>query len=624
MEKQLFTEQLIKLNLTGTTKNQIIDELADVLVAAGKVTDREKFIKDVHERETQISTELEQGVAMPHSISDAVKEPAVAVGISKTGVVWGESADPSKVFFMVAMPTEATKEHVQVLSRITGVLLEDGAIDTLKNAETKEEIMRLFEEKEKENNSVNNEKVLLLGATGCTSGVAHTYLAAKALEKAAAELGADMKVETNGSVGVDNSPTPEEIARAKCVIIASDRAVEMSRFDGKKIIYAPVKDGINKASELVQRALNGEGEVYRHSGAKDSSSVSQGTGIYKALMNGVSFMLPFVIIGGIMTALAYAIGGQVTDAGLAIPAGSFWEKIAGIGGAGMTLMIPILAGYIAYAIGDKAALAPGMIGGWIANNGSFYNSEAATGFLGAIAAGIIAGYTVKALKKIKVPELVQSVMPIIVIPIVATLVVAAAFIFVIGAPISSLMTAMSNMLANMSTGNLIILGIIMGFMQGFDFGGPVGKTLFMFNIGMMAQGQFNFIGAEAMAIPVAPLGMALATFLDRKNKYFDEEDKASGKAALIMGFCGISEGAIPFAAKEPLAVIPASMISAAVASVLGLLFGITDQIAWGGPLVVVLGLTNKPVLALIAMLAGSAVMALLYFVFHDFAAKKKA
>ena len=270
-------------------------------------------------------------------------------------------------------------------------------------------------------------------------------------------------------------------------------------------------------------------------------------------------------------------------------------------------------GYIAFAIGDRAALAPGMLGGWIAANGSFYGSDSGTGFLGAVIAGFLAGYVVKALKKIRFPEAMQSLVPMIIIPLVSSLAVSLAFIFVIGAPISALMTSMSNMLAGMSSGSLVLLGIVMGLMQGFDFGGPLGKTLFMFNIGMMAEGQFEFIGAEAMAIPVAPIGMAIATFIDRKGMHFNSEEKASGKAALIMGFCGISEGAIPFAAADPLAVIPASMIGSAVTSVMSLLFGITCTIAWGGPIVIILGLTNHVVLALLCMLAGSVVTAVVYY-----------
>ena len=463
-----------------------------------------------------------------------------------------------------------------------------------------------------------------MGATGCTSGVAHTYLAAKALQKAAGEHGVQIKVETNGSIGVENSPTAGEIAQAECVIIASDRAVEMSRFDGKRIIYAKVKDGINKADDLIEKALNGEGEIYHHNGDRSNSQTGQKRegSIYTALMNGVSYMLPFVIVGGIMTALAYAFGGQVTDTGLVIPDGSFWQKIADLGSAGMTLMTPILAGYIAYAIGDKVALAPGLLGGWVAVNGSFYGSESGTGFLGAIVAGFLAGYVVKAMKKIKVPEAIQSLVPLIIIPIASSLIVSFAFIFVIGVPISSMMTALSDMLSGLNGGSLIILGIVMGFMQGFDFGGPVGKTLFMFSIGMMAQGQFEFIGAEAMAIPVAPIGMAIATFMDRRSRFFNDEEKASGKAALVMGFCGVSEGAIPFAAADPLAVIPASMIGSAVATTMGLLFSITDAIAWGGPIVVVLGLTNHPLLAIICMLTGSIVTALVYYAIKTARTKK--
>lgn len=614
MEHALFSEKLVKLNLSGSTKDQIIHEMVEVLWKDGRLSDKEQFTKDVYAREAEITTDLEIGAAMPHAKSKAVCQPSVAIGISQKGIIFGESKEKSYVFFMVAMPEDAAKEHIEVLGKVTSVLLEEENITALKNAKTEEDVLQLFYQEKKE--VINNHSdVLLLGATGCTSGVAHTYLAAKALQKAAGEQGVQIKVETNGSIGVENSPTAEEIGKAECIIIASDRAVEMSRFDGKRIIYSKVKDGINKADDLIEKALNGEGEIYHHNGGESNSRTGQKRegSIYTALMNGVSYMLPFVIVGGIMTALAFAFGGQVTDTGLVIPDGSFWKKIADLGSAGMTLMTPILAGYIAYAIGDKVALAPGLLGGWVAVNGSFYGSESGTGFLGAIVAGFLAGYVVKAMKKIKFPEAIQSLVPLIIIPIASSLIVSFAFIFVIGVPISSMMTAMSDMLSGLNGGSLIILGIVMGFMQGFDFGGPVGKTLFMFSIGMMAQGQFEFIGAEAMAIPVAPIGMAIATFMDRRSRFFNEEEKASGKAALVMGFCGVSEGAIPFAAADPLAVIPASMIGSAVASTMGLLFSITNAIAWGGPIVVVLGLTNHPLPALICMLTGSVVTALVYY-----------
>ena len=293
-----------------------------------------------------------------------------------------------------------------------------------------------------------------------------------------------------------------------------------------------------------------------------------------------------------------------------IPEGSFWNQISAVGSAGFTMMIPILAGYIAYAIGDRAALAPGMIGGWIANNGSFYGADAGTGFIGAIAAGLLVGYFVRWMKQFNWPEVIRPLVPIMIIPITGSLFIAFIFIFIIGAPIASLMTALYSMLESMSAGSMILLGIVIGLMQGFDMGGPFGKVAFMFSVGLIAEGQPQFMGAQAMAIPVAPLGMALATFLDKKHQLFLPEETANGKAALAMGLVGISEGAIPFAAGDPLAVIPANMIGSAVACTMAFLFGITDSVAHGGPIVLILGAVNKPLMGLICMAAGTVVTAM--------------
>jgi len=326
-------------------------------------------------------------------------------------------------------------------------------------------------------------------------------------------------------------------------------------------------------------------------------------------MNGVSYMIPFVVIGGLLIALSLAIGGKPTPAGLQIPEGSFWNQILNVGVVGFKLMIPILAGYIAYAIGDRPAIAPGMIGGWIANDGSFYGASAGTGFIGAIIAGFAVGYLVKWIKSWKFPKSLQPLVPIMIIPIIGSLSIAALFIFVIGAPIASLMDGLVNMLQSLSSGSLIVIGLVIGLMQGFDMGGPFGKVAFMFSVGLIATGQTQFMGAQACAIPVAPLGMALATFVGKIMKIFTEEETANGKAAFAMGLVGISEGAIPFAASDPLVVIPANMIGSAVACILGFMFGITNNVAHGGPIVALLGAINKPIMALLAMIIGSIVTA---------------
>jgi len=327
-------------------------------------------------------------------------------------------------------------------------------------------------------------------------------------------------------------------------------------------------------------------------------------------MNGVSHMIPFVVTGGLLIALALAIGGEPTEAGMAIPAASLWNKVLDVGVVSFTLMIPILAGYIAYAIADRPGLAPGLIGGWIANNGSFYGAEAGTGFIGAIIAGLLVGYFVRWLTSINYHKFIQPLVPIMIAPILGSLFISSLFIFVIGAPIASLMDSLTALLTSMSTGNVVLLGIVLGGMAGFDMGGPFNKVAFLFSVGMIASGQTQFMGAMACAIPVAPLGMGLATILGRKLDLFEASETEAGKAAGAMGLVGISEGAIPFAAQDPMSVIPANVLGSMVAAVLAFSFGITNSVAHGGPVVALLGAMNKPVLALVCMAAGSVVTAL--------------
>ncbi|WP_264477443.1 PTS fructose transporter subunit IIABC [Enterocloster lavalensis] len=574
------------------------------------------------EREAQVSTDLENGVALPHGKSETVLRPAVAIGTSARGIRFSGEGTSSRVIFLIAMPDQADDTHITLLSGITSRLLDNACLERIKGAAEPEEILAALTE-EKAGAARGGTGKFLIGVTGCTVGVAHTYLAAKALEKAARELGAEIKVETNGSIGTENVPTREEIERAEGIIIASDKETDMERFRGKRVVNTNVKEGIDHPEELIRMVLDGKAPLYgkgqaepakeRRSPAAEKGTAQAASGgkmLYKALMNGVSFMIPFVVIGGLLIAISLAVGGEPTPQGLVIPEGSFWNQISAVGSAGFTMMIPILAGYIAYAIGDRAALAPGMIGGWIANNGSFYGADAGTGFIGAIAAGLLVGYFVRWMKQFNWPEVIRPLVPIMIIPITGSLFIAFIFIFIIGAPIASLMTALYSMLESMSAGSMILLGIVIGLMQGFDMGGPFGKVAFMFSVGLIAEGQPQFMGAQAMAIPVAPLGMALATFLDKKHQLFLPEETANGKAALAMGLVGISEGAIPFAAGDPLAVIPANMIGSAVACTMAFLFGITDSVAHGGPIVLILGAVNKPLMGLICMAAGTVVTAM--------------
>ncbi|WP_429138861.1 PTS fructose transporter subunit IIABC [Aeromonas allosaccharophila] len=606
----LINEHLINLDLKATRKEEVFTEMARLLASQGKVSDEQAFIKDLWAREELGNTGFEEGVALPHAKSAAVCNPAVAIGISRNGIEYGaEDGKPSHIFFMIASPDGGANHHIEVLAELSGKLIEEGFIAKLLAAKsTADALALLLAKKEEQNAAPTTSKGFIIGVTGCPAGIAHTYLAAESLERAARELGYEVKVETNGSIGVKNSPTADEIARATAIVVACDKQVDMARFAGKPLIKTGVKAPIKDGKGLIEQALKAPAYVAGKEDKKgEDKSAGGSSDLYRYLMNGVSHMIPFVVTGGLLIALALAIGGNPTPSGMQIPEGSMWNQILNVGVAAFTLMIPILAGYIAYAIGDRPALAPGFIGGWIANNGSFYGADAGTGFIGAIIAGLLVGYLVRWIATRQYHKMVQPLVPILIAPIVGSLFIAAVFIFIIGAPIADMMTGLNAMLLSMSGGSLVLLGIVLGGMAGFDMGGPVNKVAFLFSVGMIASGQTQFMGAMACAIPAAPLGMSLATVLGRKLGIFDASEIEAGKAAGAMGLVGISEGAIPFAARDPLAVIPANILGSMTAAVMAFLFGITNSVAHGGPIVALLGAVNKPLLALLCMICGAIV-----------------
>ncbi|HHQ4690107.1 PTS fructose transporter subunit IIABC [Aeromonas veronii] len=606
----LINEHLINLDLKATRKEEVFTEMARLLASQGKVSDEQAFIKDLWAREELGNTGFEEGVALPHAKSAAVCNPAVAIGISRNGIEYGaEDGKPSHIFFMIASPDGGANHHIEVLAELSGKLIEEGFIAKLLAAKTPADALALLlTKKEEQSAAPTTSKGFIIGVTGCPAGIAHTYLAAESLERAAKELGYEVKVETNGSIGVKNSPTADEIARATAIVVACDKQVDMARFAGKPLIKTGVKAPIKDGKGLIEQALKAPAYVAGKEDKKgEEKSAGGSSDLYRYLMNGVSHMIPFVVTGGLLIALALAIGGNPTPSGMQIPEGSMWNQILNVGVAAFTLMIPILAGYIAYAIGDRPALAPGFIGGWIANNGSFYGADAGTGFIGAIIAGLLVGYLVRWIATRQYHKMVQPLVPILIAPIVGSLFIAAVFIFIIGAPIADMMTGLNAMLLSMSGGSLVLLGIVLGGMAGFDMGGPVNKVAFLFSVGMIASGQTQFMGAMACAIPAAPLGMSLATVLGRKLGIFDASEIEAGKAAGAMGLVGISEGAIPFAARDPLAVIPANILGSMTAAVMAFLFGITNSVAHGGPIVALLGAVNKPLLALLCMICGAIV-----------------
>lgn len=614
MINQLINANLIQLDLQANSKHEVFEELINILHAQGRISEKATFLNDIQAREELGNTGFEDGVAIPHAKSAAVTQPAVAIGVSKKGIDYGaEDGLPSKLFFMIASPDGGDDHHIEVLAELSSKLIEEGFIDAFLNAKTSEQALEiLLKKSERTTTTAEKSKGLIIGVTGCPAGIAHTYLAAEALEKGAAALGYQIKVETNGSIGVKNSPSAEEIEQAEAIVVACDKQVDLTRFAGKRLIKTNVKAPIRDAQKLINEALNAPGyQAESTSTPSVANTASQArSDLYRFLMNGVSHMIPFVVTGGLLIALALAVGGEPTEAGMAVPPGSMWNQILEVGVVAFTLMIPILAGYIAYAIADRPALAPGLIGGWIANNGSFYGAEAGTGFIGAIVAGLLVGYFVKWITSINYHKFIQPLVPIMIAPITGSLFIAGLFIFVIGAPIASLMDGLTALLTSMSTGNVILLGIVLGGMAGFDMGGPFNKVAFLFSVGMIASGQTQFMGAMACAIPVAPLGMALATAMGRKFDLFEPSEIEAGKAAGAMGLVGISEGAIPFAAQDPMSVIPANVLGSMVAAVMAFSFGITNSVAHGGPVVALLGAMNYPLLALICMAAGAVVTAI--------------
>ncbi|CAM5415539.1 fructose-specific PTS transporter subunit EIIC [Streptomyces viridochromogenes] len=452
--------------------------------------------------------------------------------------------------------------------------------------------------------------VRLLAVTACPTGIAHTYMAAEKLAQAAESRGIDMKVETQGSIGAENVLDDNDVAQADGVIVAADKDVDLSRFAGKRVLTVGVAEGIRHPEQLIDRVLSAPVHVAGGAPTAPASAGGRERGAgYKALMNGVSYMIPFVVVGGLLIAISLSLGGHTDPSGgLVIPKDSFWMDVNNIGVIGFTLMVPILSGYIAYAIGDRPALVPGMIGGWIANTGELYDSKAGAGFIGAIVTGFLAGYLVRWIKKVKVPKFAQPIMPIIVIPIVATTALGLFFIHVIGKPISWVFEHLTDWLGGMTGTSAVLLGAILGLMIAFDMGGPVNKTAFLFGAGLIATGNQTVMGMCAAAIPVMPLGQGLATLLRRR--LYSEQERETGFAALFMGCFGISEGAIPFAAARPAQVIPANMLGGAVAGAIAGVAGVEDAVPHGGPIVAVLGAVSGVPMFFVAVVIGSVVTAL--------------
>lgn len=606
MINNMLSENCINLNLKGTTKSEIIDELVEILYAAGKLNDKEEYKKEILKREAQSSTGLEEGIAIPHAKTSAVKVPSIAFGLSKAGVDY-ESLDgePSKLFFMIAAPANASDTHIEVLSKLTTTLLDDDVRENLLKAASPKEVIEILSadmEKEEEKHDTRDTGMPdVLAVTACPTGIAHTYMAADALIKKALAMGVNIKVETNGSTGVKNELTDEEIKNAKGIIVAADKNVEMDRFAGKHVEIVHVKEGIKNPEKLIKNAVAQNAPIYSAEGEKTSSSTrKEKSGFYKHIMSGVSNMLPFVVGGGILIALSFMFGIHAGD-----PNDPSFNPLAKMlsdigGGNAFFLMVPVMAGFIGMSIADRPGFAPAMVGGLISlNNGG--------GFLGGLIGGFLGGYTVVLLKKVfnKLPNSLEGIKPVLLYPLFGIFITGALMYGVIIDPIAALNTGVTNFLETLGTGNLILLGAVLAGMMAVDMGGPVNKAAFTFGIATIAAGNYAPHAAVMAGGMVPPLGIAIATTLF-KNK-FSKDEREAGKVCYIMGLSFITEGAIPFAASDPVKVIPASIIGAAIAGGLSMFFGVLLPAPHGG--IFVFPVVTNPVMYLVSVVIGSLVTA---------------
>ena len=621
--RDLLAAESINLNGTPAGKTEALNQCIDLMAKSGKIADVEKYRKGVFAREEEGTTGIGMGIAIPHCKSDAVTKAGLAAMVVKDGVDF-ESLDgtPAKIIFLIAAPNTEDNVHLQVLSKLSVMLMDEQFTNSLINAGSVDEFLNIIDSAEKAKDEkeaakeakepveVKKDDVFIVAVTACPTGIAHTYMAAEAIEKKAKELGYQVKVETRGSGGAKNVLTDDEIAKAAGVIVACDTNVPTDRFDGKKVIECQVSDGINKTEELVKRIAAGDAPVFKASGKIEAShssvggKESVGHQIYKHLMNGVSHMLPFVVGGGILIAIAFLIDGFSVDLN-SLPAdqranfGTITQAAAmfkGIGGTAFGFMLPILAGFIAMSIADRPGLAVGFVGGSIAANGT-------SGFLGALVAGFVAGYIVLLLKKVfsKLPESLDGMKPVLLYPLLGIFLVGVIMQFVVEPPIGALNTAINNGLNGLNGASAVVLGVLLGGMMAIDMGGPVNKAAYVFGTASIAAGNYNIMAAVMIGGMVPPLAIALATIFF-KNKFTAEERKA-GPTNFIMGLSFITEGAIPFAASDPLHVLPACVVGSAVAGGLSMAFGCTLMAPHGG--IFVVPTIGNPLMYLVALVIGS-------------------
>lgn len=623
----LLDKRSISLDAAPADKKATLDMAVELMAKSGKLMDVEQYRAQVYAREEESTTGIGEGIAIPHGKCDAVKTPGLAAMVIKNGVDYDSlDGEPVTLLFLIAAPNTKDNVHLDVLSKLSVMLMDENFTTSLRNAKSVEEFLQIIDAADESAKSIDDrlsdtgitteekKNFKLLAVTSCPTGIAHTYMAAEALEKAAKAADCQIKIETRGSAGAKNVLTAEEIAAADCIIVAADAKVPMDRFDGKKVISCQVSDGISKADRLVQQAISGEVEIFHgESGAVKTAVAGKESvahKIYTQLMNGVSHMLPFVVGGGILIAIAFLIDGlnvdinalpadQRSNFGTITPIAAMFKNI---GGVAFGLMLPVLAGFIGMAIGDRPALALGFVGGMLAANGK-------SGFLGALVAGFLAGYLIVGLRKIcdKLPDAVEKLAPVLIYPVVGILIMGLAMNFVVEPIMGGINTGLNNFLSGMGDSSRVVLGLILGGMMAIDMGGPFNKAAYVFGTAAIAAGNYDIMAAVMIGGMTPPCAIALATLLF-KNK-FTKEERDAGPTNFIMGLAFITEGAIPFAASDPLHVLPSCIIGSALAGALSMAFHCTLMAPHGG--IFVFPVVGNALMYLVALAAGTVVSALL-------------
>ena len=622
----LLDRRSVSLTAAPKGKSEALDMAVDLMVKSEKISDREAYRKQVYLREEESTTGIGEGIAIPHGKCDAVKKPGLAAMVIKNGVEFEALDDePVTLLFLIAAPNTEDNIHLDVLSKLSVMLMDEEFTESLRNASSVDEFMDIIDKADSEKKDIDERladtgsaegtQAKILAVTSCPTGIAHTYMAAEGIEKAAKARNCFIKIETRGSGGAKNVLTDSEIAEADCIIVAADAQVPMDRFDGKKVIECQVSDGISKADQLIERALNGDAPIYHASAASSSSAAAKSGGsaghkIYTQLMNGVSHMLPLVVGGGILIAIAFLIDGlsidlnslpadQRANFGTITPAAAL---LKGIGDTAFGFMLPILAGFIAMAIGDRPALALGLVGGMMAASGK-------SGFLGALLAGFAAGYLILALRKVceKLPEALEKIAPVLIYPVVGILLMGLLMTFIVEPIMGGINTGLNNALTGMGSSSKVVLGIVLGGMMAIDMGGPFNKAAYVFGTAAIAAGNYDIMAAVMIGGMTPPCAIALATLLFKDK--FTKEEREAGPTNFIMGLAFITEGAIPFAASDPLHVLPSCIIGSAVAGAMSMAFNCTLMAPHGG--IFVFPVVGNAVMYLAALVVGTVVSAVL-------------